>query len=858
MAATMKAPNDPTISGGTLRVWVAADTEASIPQETADGADVATWADLSDNDNDFVYVGTEGEADPRDPVVRKADDDPPIFKKDQLNGKPGLKFTSRGANGSEMDLVDGFGGFTGDAYTLIVVGKNTTSPISFMSAQGGAGWYLQTRSQPAGDDMFDSNFSGIRISMDNFDDFFVFMQNMSPNTVGDSKLGGNQVWIGYDSTIFLSDTDGYPNAASTLVLGGRRPGQDQYGNCVICEIALFDGDLTLGDKWAVQNYMLDKYGFQTPDDGLILFEGNSTTEGSNTRMLSVDGLRTYPSQVCQQLAASGKYFRPYVVARGGDGAANVTARDSSLDAYQLSGFKNIACAFLGHNDLDGATGAAVEANTDTWCSNRQTGGWGGVVILTTTPRNEPAPDPVERTQLEPYTEYKNDYNVLVRANWSGYASAMVDIGNVALYPDLSTDTDSPGYSTPLFSTDLYYDQVHMNRDGATEIATPLTSAIEALLAPPTPDPATFATDPAATSTESISMTATTATDADGVEYYFTCTVGGGNDSGWQDGSTYEDTGLTTNTEYTYTVTYRDKSDLQNEGTASDAAAATTLAAPTPNPATFVTPPTALSTTSISMTATTAVHADAVEYFFTATNGGNDSLWQTSPTYIDVGLTPTTAYSYTVTYRETINDVEGTVSTAASATTLTPPSPSPEPDLPTLSIDTTTAFNSGVPNFTQATPMGDSFLFVTTNDDNQTSFVMVFGTGYTEIEVSEQFVSIGGFQLAVARIGSNYAPMAVVDTKTGTETTVNIMGNNLLAKLTEDGHVLAVTENSESGDPDNSYVLGGIALASTANRSMILVRKTGTVAETAIAMWGDTPIVVKRIGSNWYLSVYLTD
>lgn len=93
--------------------------------------------------------------------------------------------------------------------------------------------------------------------------------------------------------------------------------------------------------------------------------------------------------------------------------------------------------------------------------------------------------------------------------------------------------------------------------------------------PPTPNPMTWATVPYATGSTSISMTATTATDESGVEYYFTCTAGGGNDSGWQDSPTYEDTGLSPNTEYNYTVKAHDKSAQQNETAASTPASATT-------------------------------------------------------------------------------------------------------------------------------------------------------------------------------------------------------------------------------------------------------------------------------------------
>ncbi len=93
--------------------------------------------------------------------------------------------------------------------------------------------------------------------------------------------------------------------------------------------------------------------------------------------------------------------------------------------------------------------------------------------------------------------------------------------------------------------------------------------------PPTPDPMTFAAAPYATGSSSIAMTATTASDTSGVEYFFQCTAGGGHDSGWQDSASYEDTGLSPETQYTYAVKARDKSSNQNETAYSGTASAIT-------------------------------------------------------------------------------------------------------------------------------------------------------------------------------------------------------------------------------------------------------------------------------------------
>ena len=168
------------------------------------------------------------------------------------------------------------------------------------------------------------------------------------------------------------------------------------------------------------------------------------------------------------------------------------------------------------------------------------------------------------------------------------------------------------------------------------------------------------------------MTATTATDPCGVEYFFECTAGGGNNSSWQSSPVYTDTGLTELTQYTYQVKARDLSPALNETVYSGALSATTPdgTAPTPDPMTWFAAPNSISSTSINMTATTATDPCGVEYFFECTaGGGNNSSWQSSPTYTDTGLDPNTQYSYRVKARDKSSNQNETVfSSTASATT----------------------------------------------------------------------------------------------------------------------------------------------------------------------------------------------
>ncbi len=90
---------------------------------------------------------------------------------------------------------------------------------------------------------------------------------------------------------------------------------------------------------------------------------------------------------------------------------------------------------------------------------------------------------------------------------------------------------------------------------------------------PTPNPLTWVQVPTPAANNSIMMMATNAADPNMVEYLFSNTVNHVT-SGWQDGRTWTDTGLTDGVTYTYKVKARDKSANQNETAWSSAETAT--------------------------------------------------------------------------------------------------------------------------------------------------------------------------------------------------------------------------------------------------------------------------------------------
>jgi hypothetical protein len=243
--------------------------------------------------------------------------------------------------------------------------------------------------------------------------------------------------------------------------------------------------------------------------------------------------------------------------------------------------------------------------------------------------------------------------------WSRENGTWIDRVLVTSDPDYRPSNDEPAESASVTRTMLFKAAITDNTA-------------------PTPDPATFAINPAAVSGQTISMTATAGADASSgaIEYYFEETSGtlGGTDSGWQSSATYSDTLLTTDTSYSYRVRMRDIYRNTTGWSATESASTTDEVddqAPTPNVALFDVAPYATFARELTMTAVVGTDMNGpVEYYFTETSGapgGSNSGWQSSPTYKDVDLSINTEYTYTVTMRDGLGNV-GTVSEPVSGTT----------------------------------------------------------------------------------------------------------------------------------------------------------------------------------------------
>jgi hypothetical protein len=98
--------------------------------------------------------------------------------------------------------------------------------------------------------------------------------------------------------------------------------------------------------------------------------------------------------------------------------------------------------------------------------------------------------------------------------------------------------DSPSYENTGLDDRTKYEYTVKARDlsinyNETEASTAKSETTEDGT-PPTPDPMTWVTEPYTTGPNSIAMVATTASDPNGVQYYFANLTDPNHDSGWQD------------------------------------------------------------------------------------------------------------------------------------------------------------------------------------------------------------------------------------------------------------------------------------------------------------------------------------
>jgi len=254
----------------------------------------------------------------------------------------------------------------------------------------------------------------------------------------------------------------------------------------------------------------------------------------------------------------------------------------------------------------------------------------------------PIPDPMA-WDIEPHATSTTTIAM------SAVVAVSTDDSGVEYYFDCNTPgghdsgwRDEPAYTDIGLIADAEYQYRVKARNKANLIETSYSGWRYARtspdIEPPSPDPATWATEPYAISPASIKMEATIATDYSGVEYYFECTSNPAYSGQWQDSPAYRRDNLP-NGYQSFVVRVRDKSPSRN--TTGDSAEVTVdLQPPTPNPMRWESEPAEVYHGGgtfdywAEMTAAEATDpAGDVQYYFECTTeSGFNSGWRSSRTY----------------------------------------------------------------------------------------------------------------------------------------------------------------------------------------------------------------------------------
>ena len=293
----------------------------------------------------------------------------------------------------------------------------------------------------------------------------------------------------------------------------------------------------------------------------------------------------------------------------------------------------------------------------------------------------PIPDPMA-WDIEPHATSTTTIAM------SALIAASTDDSGVEYYFDCNTPgghdsgwRDDPAYTDTGLIAEQEYQYRVKARNKANLIETSYSGWRYARtspdIEPPSPDPATWATEPYAISPASIKMEATIASDDSGVEYYFECTSNPTYSSGWQDSTVYEIVAPSDLPKelYTFVVRVRDKSPNRNT-TGASTEVTVDLEPPAPDPATWQTAPYAIPPSSVRMVAKAASDSSGAEYYFECTSNPDYSgQWQDSRAYRRDNL-PNGYHSFVVRIRDKSPSRNTTGNSNEVTVDLQPPTPDP--------------------------------------------------------------------------------------------------------------------------------------------------------------------------------------
>lgn len=267
------------------------------------------------------------------------------------------------------------------------------------------------------------------------------------------QANGNRGWAsGATNTNFFGNLQ--------FNIGARNNGAALFMNGDIAEMLIYDRLLTGAEHAQVTSYLRSKYAL-THANGTLIFEGDSITNGTNATS-------PYPEQAMALIGGDWAYGN-----FGIDGQqlsvmnTRYTAGTTFKHYYNLQGGKNIVVLYGGSNDMAGGVGnqsaATAYSRLGTYAAELRAAGW-KVVVVTALARTDANAGGSFETR-------RQAFNTSVRAGWSTFADALVDLST-----DVRLDDGTGTLPVAVDSGDL----VHPNNTGLGYIAALVQPAVAAL------------------------------------------------------------------------------------------------------------------------------------------------------------------------------------------------------------------------------------------------------------------------------------------------------------------------------------------------------------------------------------------
>lgn len=460
------SPLDTSDGAAAVKCYLDANDDASIPADLVDGAAVADgankkWFDLSGYGNHAVKIGTTNS---------------PVLRTNYFKGLKSVVWTS--PQGLHVpDLLPE----TDGPRTIIFIGR-------YRSAVAGRNFIGDSSSSK-------DPIPNIQIGTANSDASRFKVVHTTTQYCMSKDTDWDIFWVRHDPS---DQSTGLSFGRGFSIVSRRNPStlEPATRNLVlglvgaagltgdIAALCYWDEALTYPQLYARLNWLSQRYKLPVPDDGVIVYDGDSVMAGEVAIKFNIGPNTgwTIPSAVTYGLETQGHRLRVHQAAVSGStihmsDAVAGTAVDAVLNTYPSTAKKIVVIQSLHNNLWSGPSGPIAYQRLVTYVANRRAAGAQKIVLVM------PGPWMADTTTLA--THYINKYNdfLACMAVDSSFVDEIVDWRTTNTGHTAMGDLDGPyGYDGTVTGNPWYYDLVHPHSEGYHTLSPLVLDGVKSILA----------------------------------------------------------------------------------------------------------------------------------------------------------------------------------------------------------------------------------------------------------------------------------------------------------------------------------------------------------------------------------------